>query len=81
MTHTPAPRLPNPWTVPVVTVPIAGFLLGMNRRQAYVAAERGELPTISLAGAKHVPVAELYAMLRLPLPPQPRPPAAPVVDG
>lgn len=77
MPHDPA-KLPNPWTVPIITVPIAGFLLGMNQRQAYVAAARGELPTITLAGRKHVPVAELYAMLSLPLPP--RPPGAPVVD-
>jgi hypothetical protein len=73
-----AAKLPNPWTVPVITVPIAGFLLGMNHRQAYVAAARGELPTITLAGVKHVPVAELYALLALPLPP--RPPGPPIVD-
>lgn len=71
------PRLPNPWTVPVVTVPIAGLLLGMTRRTAYVAAARGELPTIMLAGVMHVPVAGLYELLSLPLPARP---AAPVVD-
>lgn len=73
-----ARHLPNPWTVPVVTVPVAGQLLGMNRPAAYVAAARGELPTITLAGVKHVPVAELYALLHLPLPARP---AAPIVDG
>ena len=75
------PRLPNPWTVPIVTVPIAGLLLGMTRRTAYVAAARGDLPTITLAGVMHVPVASLYEILALPLPPQPRPANHPVIDG
>ena len=75
------PRLPNPWTVPVVTVPIAGLLLGMSRATAYVAAARGEIPTITLNGRRHVPVAGLYELLALPLPPQPRPANHPVIDG
>lgn len=74
-------KLPNPWTVPIVTIPIAGLLLGMSQTRAYVAAARGELPTISLAGVKHVPVAALYDLLELPLPPRPAARSAPVVDG
>lgn len=70
-------RLPNPWTVPVVTVPVAGQLLGMTERRAYRAASAGELPTIRLDGGLRVPVAALYALLCLPLPNRP---ASPVVD-
>jgi len=72
------PRLPNPWAVPVVSVPIAGLLLGMSKTRAYVAATRGDIPTITLAGVKVVPVADLYGLLGLPLPARPSPP--PIVD-
>jgi hypothetical protein len=71
------PTLPNPYAVPVVTVEVAGSLLGMSRRSAYYAAERGDLPTITLNGALRVPVAGLYALVCLPLP---GPVVRPVVD-
>lgn len=70
-------RLPNPYTVPIVTVEVAGQLLGMTRATAYRAADRGELPTITLNGRLHVPVAALYALLLLPVP---GPAGRPVVD-
>lgn len=70
-------RLPNPYTVPVVTVETAGQLLGMSRRAAYRAASDGSLPTIRVAGALRVPVASLYALLNLPVPARV---VAPVVD-
>jgi hypothetical protein len=63
--------LPNPWLVPVVTVSVAGQLLGMSERTARRAAECGELPTIRLAGRRHVPVAKLYDMLGLAVPDRP----------
>lgn len=70
-------RLPNPYVVPVVTIPTAGALLGLSRRTAYRAAARGDLPTITVAGGRWVPTAALYGMLSIPLPATP---AAPVVD-
>jgi hypothetical protein len=70
-------RLPNPYTVPVVTVETAGQLLGMSRRAAYRAASDGSLPTILVAGALRVPVADLYRLLRLPVPVRT---IAPVID-
>lgn len=63
--------LPNPYAVPVVTVEVAGQLVGMSRRSAYRAVEAGELPTIRLGGRLHVPVAALYALLALPTPARP----------
>lgn len=67
-------RLPDPWTVPVVTVDVAAQLLGMSRSAAYRAARAGELPVIRLDGGYRVPVAALYGMLALPVPARPRPP-------
>jgi excisionase family DNA binding protein len=63
--------------VPVVSVEVAGQLLGMSRSAAYRAADRGEIPTIRLGGGLLVPVAALYALLLLPVPP---PGGRPVVD-
>lgn len=63
--------LPNPWIVPVITVSVAGQLLGMSERTAQRAAASGELPTITLAGRRHVPVAKLYGMLGLDVPARP----------
>jgi len=70
------PRLPNPYAVPVVTVEVAGQLLGMSRAAAYRAAAAGELPTIRVGGL-WVPVGALYALLCLPVP---APVNRPVVD-
>jgi hypothetical protein len=68
-------RLPNPWTTPLVSVVVAGQLLGMSARTAYRAAARGDIPTTPLG----VPVADLYRLLHLPIPPPP--PAPPRVIG
>jgi excisionase family DNA binding protein len=48
---------------PTLTVEAAGKLLGLSRSSAYRAAERGELPTLQLAGRLHVPTARLMSML------------------
>jgi len=72
-------RLPDPWTVTVVSVPVAGELLGMSRAAAFRAAGKGELPTIRLDGGLRVPVARLYVLLGLPVPPRP-PAGRPVID-
>lgn len=68
-------RLPNPWLVPVVTVPIAGELVGVTRATAYRAAAAGDLPTITMNGRLLVPVAGLYHRFGLPIPPRPASPA------
>ena len=78
VSHPLTTRLPSPWSVPVLTVPVAGQLLGMSERSAYRAAARGELPTIPVAGDARVPTSALYALLGLPIPPRP---AAPMIDG
>jgi excisionase family DNA binding protein len=48
---------------PTLSVEAAGKLLGLSRSSAYRAVERGELPTIQLAGRLHVPTARLLTML------------------
>ena len=48
---------------PTMSVERAGQLLGLSRSSAYRAVERGELPTIRLAGRMHVPTARLLEML------------------
>jgi hypothetical protein len=70
-------RLPNPYAVPVVTIDTAGTLLGLSRSTAYRAARAGDLPVITIAGTRWVPVAELYRLLCLPVPGSP---VTPVVD-
>jgi len=72
-------RLPNPYAVPVVSVEVAGQLLGMSRRSAYRAVVRGELPAITLDGGLRVPVGALYVLLCLPLP-APAGQVRPVID-
>lgn len=68
--------LPNPWACPLLTVPVAGQLLGLSRRAAYRAAATGGLPTITLGGRLQVPTAKLYSQLGLPIPARPAAPAA-----
>jgi len=70
-------KLPNPYAVPLVTVEVAGHLLGMSRSAAYRAVTAGDIPAISLDGGLRVPVAALYLMLSLPVPPSQ---GRPVVD-
>ncbi len=48
---------------PTLSVEAAGKLLGLSRSSAYRAVERGELPTLQLAGRLHVPTARLLALL------------------
>lgn len=67
-------RLPNPWSVPFVTVTVAAGILGLSRSAAYRAVSRGELPTF----AGRVAVGHLYGVLGLPIP---APPGTPRVRG
>lgn len=52
---------------PTLSVEQAGRLLGLSRTSAYRAVERGELPTIRLAGRMHVPTARLLELLGYPV--------------
>lgn len=47
----------------VYNVPEAGRLLGLNKNAAYVAAKRGDLPTIRIGKLIRVPKAALHAMI------------------
>lgn len=58
-----------------LTVEEAGRLLGISRSSAYRAAERGELPTITLAGRLHVPTPRLLALLGVEVQPEEPAPA------
>lgn len=45
------------------TIPEAAAVLGIGRNQAYLAARRGEIPTIRIGGRVLVPAAALERML------------------
>ena len=51
---------------PAITVEEAGKLLGISRRSAYRAAERGEIPTLRVGRRLLVPSATLLTMLGVP---------------
>lgn len=67
--------LPDPWTVPWVSITMAGRILHLSRSAAYRAVQAGDIPTVRVAGRLRVPVADLYRVRRLPLP------AAPAAPG
>lgn len=47
----------------VCTIPEAGAMLGIGRASAYLAAARGEIPTLKLGGRRVVPLVQLRRML------------------
>ena len=49
----------------VLTIPEAGAIVGLGRSASYVAARRGELPTLRFGGRLVVPTALLRRMLGL----------------
>jgi hypothetical protein len=49
--------------LPTIDVPTAGRVLGIGRDAAYAAAQRGEIPVLSLGRSLRCPVAKLLAML------------------
>lgn len=65
--------LPNPWTRPFVSVPVAADCLGISRRSAYRAAQSGELFTTVRRGRLQVPAAALWTWAGLPCPDEPGP--------
>jgi hypothetical protein len=47
-----------------ITVPEAGFrYFGLNRNASYIAAQRGDIPTIKLGKLLRVPVAAMEQMM------------------
>lgn len=74
MRHDTTHALPDPWSVPFVSIERAGQCLGLSRRSAYRAAAAGDIPTVRIAGVRRVATADLYRVRRLPVPaPQQRP--------
>lgn len=51
---------------PMITVPVAGQILGLKSRSAsYRAAERGDLPTVRMCGKLFVPTELVLQMVGL----------------
>jgi excisionase family DNA binding protein len=54
-------RLPDPVAEPTITVDRAAAVLGIGKRAAYYAAERGELPSIRVGRLIRIPTARFLA--------------------
>jgi excisionase family DNA binding protein len=50
--------LPDPAKEPTITVPRSGDVIGISRRAAYAAVERGEIPSIRVGRCVRVPTAK-----------------------
>lgn len=61
----PSRVLPDPVTEPTITVPKVAAILGVSRRHAYAAIERGEIPSIRVLGRIVVPTARFLAQYSL----------------
>jgi excisionase family DNA binding protein len=57
------PKILGPYERVVLTVEQAGALLGLSRGSAYLAARRGQLPTLKFGSRLVVPVAALEKLL------------------
>jgi excisionase family DNA binding protein len=55
--------IPDPETTPTLTVEQAAELLGLGRSSGYLAAQRGEIPTLKFGRALRVPTVKLRQML------------------
>lgn len=62
-------RLPNPYATPLLTVEVAGQLLGMSRAAAYRATRSGDLPVTTIGGRLMVRTVDVYGVVGLPIPP------------
>jgi hypothetical protein len=72
--------IPSPEERPTLSVPEAGAFCGLGRSASYVAAERGDLPTLRFNGRTvRVPTARLRQMLGLDPEPGADEPTAPVL--
>ena len=63
--------MPNPYLVPTVSIEQAADLLGVGRAAGYKGVKSGDIPSIKIGKRRRVRVADLYAMLCLPLPSAP----------
>lgn len=64
-----APAIPDAEQCPTVDLwPTAGRALGLSRSSAYLAAKRGDIPTIRIGGRVVVPTAPLRRLLGLDTP-------------
>jgi hypothetical protein len=71
--------VPDPSVCPTLSVPEAGAFCGLGRSASYVAAERGEIPTLVFNGRSvRVPTAKLRQLLGLDPSPESDEPAAAV---
>lgn len=68
-THPPN-SVPWPEETPVLPVPVAGAVLGLGRSAAYLAANRGDLPTVRVGRRVVVPTARLRELLGMPTSPE-----------
>lgn len=59
--------VPNPEERPVLTIEEVCPILGFSRSSAYLAAQRGDIPTIRIGRRVMVPTAALRRMLQLDL--------------
>ncbi len=71
--------IPDPREQPTLSVPEAGELLGLGRSASYLAAERGEIPTLHFGRTVRVPTARLRVLLGIDSEPVVDSPAAEVV--
>lgn len=60
-----ARALPDPATEPTIDVPRAAAIVGISRRHAYAAVERGELPSIRIGGRIVIPTARFLREIGL----------------
>ena len=59
--------IPDPESQPLMPLwPDAGQALGLRKSSTYAARDRGQLPTVMIAGRCYVPTAELRNLLGLP---------------
>jgi hypothetical protein len=54
--HNGAAAVPATTDALVVDIPTAGAMAGLGRNASYLAAQRGEIPTISLGRRRRVPL-------------------------
>ena len=57
--------MPDPHVQPTVSVEEAGALLGISRKTAYRAVERGEIPSLRYGKRLRVPTASLRSLVGL----------------
>lgn len=57
--------LPDPTQEPTITVPRVAAILGLSNRAAYMAVERGEIPTVSVGRRLIVPTARFLTKFGL----------------